>query len=379
MQPTLSLLLVSHDTNQTSCLKALLDSCLVLGVDRVYVSQSIKALVEPFIDGLQVFDLDTNQSMQSFLKQHNACDRFLLLTNFGTNLYPLDALCELDHAKTQGRVGLLMSEEQHGIKLRQNYSLDRTSTKVQTDGLADQDFFKYAGAWAFEGLWLTSLLSDEVTWDDWQKLFELKLYDNFMAVPLAGRNQVRLDNQAPRPALFLDRDGIVIYDKHYPYKTEDLILIPEIVPMIKLAKEKNWFVFVISNQSGVAKGKFDLNDLKHATNFIKGLLEEHSCHVDDWFYCPYHEQGSVSAYRRASIQRKPQAGMILKAMEAYPIDLERSIMIGDKDSDRIFLPYLKAAIIKGQYPLDETQQVFRNHEHCLEHLKNYISTLPENT
>jgi len=71
--------------------------------------------------------------------------------------------------------------------------------------------------------------------------------------------------------------------------------------------------------------------------------------LDGFYYCPYHPEGEIEKYRRDSIYRKPNPGMVLKAAEDLNISLSESVMIGDKESDRIKLPQLKSYVIKSKY------------------------------
>ena len=172
-----------------------------------------------------------------------------------------------------------------------------------------------------------------------------------------------------RPCLFLDRDGIIIQDTGYPFRESDLVLIPEVLPLIRWAKQKGWFVIVVSNQSGVARGIFTEQDLETFTEHLKHRLREEGGEPDAWYYCPFHEKGSVEAYKMKSDLRKPRPGLVLKALSDFPIDLEKSIMVGDKLSDVIELDGLKTFLIGGRYPLDPYPHVFSSHPDLLAFLK----------
>ncbi|HCL56744.1 MAG TPA: hypothetical protein DHW82_07015 [Spirochaetia bacterium] len=152
-------------------------------------------------------------------------------------------------------------------------------------------------------------------------------------------------------ALFLDRDGIIIEDTGYVSKIEEVKILKEIFPLIKEANQKNYKVIVITNQAGVAKGKMTISEVERINNLIKNNLEKENLWIDEFFYCPFHKDGTIALYQKESLLRKPFPGMILQACDQYNIDINQSIMIGDKDSDLIELPYLKSYLIQGRYEI----------------------------
>lgn len=155
-----------------------------------------------------------------------------------------------------------------------------------------------------------------------------------------------------KPCLFLDRDGVVIEDTHYPKDpAKDLVLIPEIVPLIKKAKECGFLVVIASNQSGVARGKFTLEEAHAFHHAVLKELEARGAFVDASYLCPYHEGGSVPEYTKKSFDRKPAPGMFLRAAKDLGIDLAASIMVGDKPVDVIEGLALRTFILKGGYSL----------------------------
>lgn len=163
-----------------------------------------------------------------------------------------------------------------------------------------------------------------------------------------------------RPCLFLDRDGVVIEDSGYVYKPQDLKIIPDILPIIRWAKEQGWLVIIISNQSGIARKKFSLDALEHFTALLKARLQEENAEPDHWYYCPFHIEGLDPKYSFDSVLRKPAPGMILQATNDYPISIHKSFMIGDRASDAIPVPGLRTLLIRGQYPLLLGTPVFDN-------------------
>jgi D-glycero-alpha-D-manno-heptose 1-phosphate guanylyltransferase len=157
--------------------------------------------------------------------------------------------------------------------------------------------------------------------------------------------------QAPRPCLFVDRDGVLVEHKHYLHKTEDVILVPQMCDVIKRAKKLHWHTVVITNQSGVGRGIFTREQCDQANAHIHDLLAKQGAAPDLWM-CSYdHPTDGQGAYRRDSLRRKPKPGMLLEACDSLSIDLGRSLMIGDNWTDQIELPGLSFVLVKGDFEL----------------------------
>ncbi len=136
-------------------------------------------------------------------------------------------------------------------------------------------------------------------------------------------------------AVFLDRDGTVIHDLGYIDDPGKVRLIPGASEAIRRFSRAGYLVVIVSNQSGVARGLFDEEDLSRVHARLEELLDEQGASLDGAYYCPYlaGAVATVEAYRRDSELRKPQAGMLLQAARELGIDLSRSWMIGDSPCD----------------------------------------------
>ncbi|HWN51421.1 MAG TPA: HAD family hydrolase [Xanthobacteraceae bacterium] len=136
-----------------------------------------------------------------------------------------------------------------------------------------------------------------------------------------------------RPAVFLDRDGTLNHDTGYVHRIADFRWLPGAVNAIRRLNDGGYYVFVVTNQSGVARGMYDETAVNELHGWMSEELRAAGAHIDDIRYCPHHPQASIAAYRTACSCRKPAAGMLLDLMNCWPVIRQGSIMIGDKESD----------------------------------------------
>jgi D-glycero-D-manno-heptose 1,7-bisphosphate phosphatase len=147
---------------------------------------------------------------------------------------------------------------------------------------------------------------------------------------------------AARPALFLDRDGVLNEDHGYVYRWEDFRWIPGAREAVAAFNRAGWLVIVVTNQSGIGRGFYTEDDMQALHARMAQDLAAADAHVDAIYYAPHHPQAPLEAYRHPDPpDRKPNPGMILRALADWPIDKAASLLIGDKPSD------LEAALRAG--------------------------------
>jgi D-glycero-D-manno-heptose 1,7-bisphosphate phosphatase len=147
-----------------------------------------------------------------------------------------------------------------------------------------------------------------------------------------------------RPAVFFDRDGVLNEDSGYVFEINQLKWIDGAREAVRVANRAGYFVFVVTNQSGVARGLYEEAHVEALHQWMQNDLAKSGAHIDAFEYCPYHPEATIERFRQVSQRRKPAPGMINELLERFPVDVSRSILIGDKPTD---LEAAQAAGIKG--------------------------------
>jgi D-glycero-D-manno-heptose 1,7-bisphosphate phosphatase len=175
--------------------------------------------------------------------------------------------------------------------------------------------------------------------------------DSSLYLPM-GKNKTLQSFGHSRPALFLDRDGIINEDHGYVSKFEDIVWNEESIELIKFANQRKYLVFVLTNQSGISQGFYSEDDVKSLHHSMNNYLISKQAIICSWYYGPYSYKNAIKGYKYKSLTRKPGAGMMLQALSEFNIDLNNSIMVGDKLSDQLILSGPKYFHLKGKYNLD---------------------------
>lgn len=134
-------------------------------------------------------------------------------------------------------------------------------------------------------------------------------------------------------ALFLDRDGVINVEKNYVYRIDDFEFIPSIFELARAAQQAGYLLIVITNQAGIARGYYSEDDFHRLTEWMLNQFACQGVTIDKVYYCPYHPDEGRGSYKRESLDRKPNPGMILRGKDELKLDLGSSILVGDKESD----------------------------------------------
>lgn len=152
--------------------------------------------------------------------------------------------------------------------------------------------------------------------------------------------------------VFLDRDGTIIADRHFVHRIEQVDLLPGAVEALRVLQGMGYTLVVVSNQSGVARGKFVEDDVRRIHEYLATILAEQGIHVSGFFYCPHHPEGEIPEYAKVCDCRKPEKGMANQA-EGFlgPLDYPNSWSIGDKPTDVAFGQNLqtRTALLRSEY------------------------------
>jgi D-glycero-D-manno-heptose 1,7-bisphosphate phosphatase len=144
---------------------------------------------------------------------------------------------------------------------------------------------------------------------------------------------LRIDQGKRRPAAFFDRDGVLNVDAGYVHRPDQLDWIAGAPAALRMLNEAGYYVIVVSNQSGVARGYFAEAAVRQFHAHMQDALRAQGAHVDAFYYCPHYPEGAVKEFAVRCRCRKPSPGMLEQAAREWPIDLGRSFLIGDKDDD----------------------------------------------
>ena len=173
------------------------------------------------------------------------------------------------------------------------------------------------------------------------------------------------------PAVFLDRDGIVNVDSGYVWEIEKFQFQEKIFELCHYFKDKNYKIVIVTNQSGIGRGYFTLNDFHKLNNWMYSRFEKEGCRID-LLLASTLDPNDINASLREKNFRKPSPGMLLAAQEILNLDLENSLIIGDSESD--MEAGLRAGV-KNRFLVSQDQvrlgnlQAFSNLPSCLIRLR----------
>jgi D-glycero-D-manno-heptose 1,7-bisphosphate phosphatase len=136
------------------------------------------------------------------------------------------------------------------------------------------------------------------------------------------------------PAIFFDRDGVLVHEVAYLHNPRDVRVVAGAGATIKWINDAGYFAVVVTNQAGIGRGLYTWEDFRSVQAKIDSVIQSDSARFDAVYACPFHEEASQEEYRHPNHpERKPNPGMFLRAASEHSIDLTRSWIVGDRDTD----------------------------------------------
>ncbi|MFN9805541.1 MAG: D-glycero-beta-D-manno-heptose 1,7-bisphosphate 7-phosphatase [Betaproteobacteria bacterium] len=151
-----------------------------------------------------------------------------------------------------------------------------------------------------------------------------------------------------RAAAFLDRDGVINIDHGYVSRREQFDWVPGVLPAATRLHRAGYALVVVTNQSGIGRGLYSEASFATLTGWMRDEFDAAGAPLAGVYYCPHHPVDAIAPYRIACDCRKPAPGMLLRAARELDLDLSRSLMFGDRESD---LQAAQAAGVQRRYLL----------------------------
>jgi D-glycero-D-manno-heptose 1,7-bisphosphate phosphatase len=164
-------------------------------------------------------------------------------------------------------------------------------------------------------------------------------------------------------ALFLDRDGVINKEVGYLYRIEDFQFIDGVIDTCLFFQRAGYLLVVITNQAGIARGYYTEDDFHTLNCWMVSQFQKCGVEISKTYYSPYHPDYGKGRYRKDSFCRKPKPGMILQAKQEFNIDLTKSIIVGDKQSDieaGVRAGIKHCILVRSGHPISLTQHCYAN-------------------
>ena len=183
--------------------------------------------------------------------------------------------------------------------------------------------------------------------------------------------QAKTMDREERPAVFLDRDGVLTEERSYITAIEELHIFSYAAECIRQIHQKGYYAIVITNQSGVARGLLTEDTLQEMNAY---LIDQTG--VDAVYYCPHHPEGKVSRYKKVCQCRKPETGLFELAYREFSIDLSNSYMVGDRAGDIMAgqRAGLKTVLLESGYGTEKLEKEVKP-DYVIEDLRGMMEIL----
>jgi len=144
-----------------------------------------------------------------------------------------------------------------------------------------------------------------------------------------------------KSAAFLDRDGVINFDRAYVHRAADFEFIPGVFEAARALRRLGYQLIVVTNQSGIGRGTYSVDDFLALDGWMRARFRDEGAEILATYYCPHHPTEALGQYRADCDCRKPRPGMLLRAAAEHRLAMDQSLLIGDKASD------LQAALAAG--------------------------------
>lgn len=178
-----------------------------------------------------------------------------------------------------------------------------------------------------------------------------------------------------RKAVFFDRDGVINKDHGYVGTRNRFEFLPKVPESLATLKKMGYLTILVTNQSGIARGMFTIEDFESLTEYMQHELKTYQAAFDGIYFCPHHPQAQIAAFRCDCSCRKPKPGMFFWAQKEFDIDLEHSIMVGDHSSDieAAQSAGIKTLILVGDHLATDSHKVPQ--AQCFANLEQFVLSL----
>jgi D-glycero-D-manno-heptose 1,7-bisphosphate phosphatase len=182
----------------------------------------------------------------------------------------------------------------------------------------------------------------------------------------------------PHKAFFLDRDGTINVDYNFVHKPEEWTWREGAIKAIRWMNKNHYKVIVVTNQSGIARGRYSVGDVQRLHRWVDDRLAQQNAHIDGWYMAPHHPEHDTDPPTFKPSHRKPDTGMFEEARREFDLDLSRSCMAGDKKSDLLPAVNLEMRcyhIQSGHEEAPDKQFLSQHHIQTFNHLGELVEHL----